>query len=37
MQYEIDAIANEAGWFKGAHEKMGEEFKEISEKRVQDG
>jgi len=37
MQYEIDAIANEAGWFKGAHEKMGEEFKEISEKRVKDG
>ena len=26
MQYEIDAIANEAGWFKGAHEKMEEEF-----------
>ena len=37
MQYEIDAIANESGWFKGAHEKMGKEFQKISEKRVKNG
>ena len=37
MQYEIDAIDEDSGWFKGAHKKTANEFKKISEKRVQDG
>ena len=37
MKYEIDAMSNESGWFKGAHEKMGKEFEKISSKRVKDG
>ena len=37
MQYDIDAIHLDAGFFAGAHEKTAKEFRKISEKRVSDG
>ena len=37
MQYDIDAIDQDAGFFSGAHDKTAKEFRKISEKRVSDG
>ena len=37
MEYEIDAITREKGWFSGAHEKTAKDFKKISEQRAMYG
>jgi hypothetical protein len=37
MQYEIDAMDEKRGFFKGAHDKTAKEFKQLADKRVQDG
>ena len=36
MQYDIDAIDQDAGFFSGAHEKTAKEFRKICEQRVAD-
>lgn len=37
MEYEIDAVDQDAGWFSGAHDKVAKKFKQLSEKRNKDG
>tara|TARA_B100000925_G_scaffold286590_1_gene264559 strand:+ start:1328 stop:1510 length:183 start_codon:yes stop_codon:yes gene_type:complete len=37
MEYEIDAIDADSGFFSGGHEKLAKQFQKISQKRVADG
>ena len=37
MEYEIDALDADSGWFSGGHDKLAKDFQRISQKRVKKG